>query len=194
MLLYVLLLAVFGVFCVFLFFMVESIKEHERHATRIGALGVLISMVLAALLICLPLFRIPFAVMVVLSGLFGLLFLIPSKPDVKALKGCRGHVVGDIVRPDQRDSVFARLRSIPPGSEYYQRYYAEHPDKEKKDARRREKGLMGRKPGAIDHGCQPNMAMVWSAFEMPHSWGLTVIPIHSPTRRNPTWIRNRQQQ
>jgi reductive dehalogenase len=172
MLLCLLLVAVLGVFCAFLFFLIESLKEHEQHAARIGILGVSISPALAALVIFLPFSRIPFAVTAFLIGLTGLLFLIPSKPDRKALLGCRGHVVSAVVRPDQRDTVFARLRSLPQDSEYYKRYYAEHPEKEEKDLRRREKGLMGKKPGAIDSGYQPNMAMVWSSFDIPHFLGV----------------------
>lgn len=171
MLLYLLLLALFGLCCTSLTFMIESIKEYELHATRIGALGFLVSLVLAALVIWFPFLRIPFAGVVLLTVLFCLLFLIPSKPDVRALGGCRGHVVGDAIRPNQRDTVFARFRSIPRGSEHYQRYYNEYPEKEEKDGKRRDKGLFGKRPGAIDAGYQPNMAMVWSSFEIPHFLG-----------------------
>jgi reductive dehalogenase len=171
MLLYLLFIADFFIFGSAFYFMVASIREHERHASQVGATGVLFSLLLAALLVWVPLIRIPFAVMVLIGCFFGLALLIPRKPDETILKGSRGYVVGDIVRPDQRDVPFARLRSIPPGTEYYKRYYAMHPEKEEKDAQRREKGLLGKIPGAIDSGFQPNLAMVWSAFDIPDFLG-----------------------
>jgi hypothetical protein len=76
-------------------------------------------------------------------------------------------VVGPVNRFDERDIVFARNRSLPPGSDVYRRYYEQHPDKETFDARRREKGGPIGRPGAIDGGHPPNVAMILASFALP---------------------------
>jgi reductive dehalogenase len=171
MLLYLLLIADFFLFCGALYFTIESLKEKERHASKVGVMGVLFSLLLAVPVIWLPLIRVPFAILLFIGCLLGFVLLIPHKPDEKTLKGSRGHMVADLIRPDQRDVTFARLRSLPPGTEYYKRYYALHPEKEENDAKRREKGLLGKTPGAIDSGYESNMAMVWSTFDIPDFLG-----------------------
>ena len=45
--------------------------------------------------------------------------VIDSDSNPKALKGTDGYIVGDVKRFDERETVFARNRSLRPGSEQY---------------------------------------------------------------------------
>jgi reductive dehalogenase len=103
-----------------------------------------------------------------LTGLiFFLCLLIPAKPNKKALKGARGYLVGEPKRFDERDSIFARHRSLAKGDERYNYFYKEmYPEKEEHDAKRRQSGILGR-PGSIDNEYQPNVAMMHASFSMP---------------------------
>ncbi len=105
------------------------------------------------------------------AGLGCLVFLVPVGPNQKALLGTSGHVVGDVQRFDERDIVFARNRSLPPGSEIYKRYYEMHPDLEERDGERRKKGGPVGRPGAIDGGHRPTVSMVGTAFALPAMLG-----------------------
>lgn len=166
----VLLLAALFLFGTAVYFTVESIKEKEYRAPKVGAGLALSSLVIAAVILWVPIFRIPIAVAFGLGAIFGLILLVPGKPGPWAMKGAEGHVVGERERHDERDIPFARLRSVPPGSEYYKRYYKMHPEKEEADAMRREKGLLGH-PGSIDGRYRPNVSMMEAAFEMPDFLG-----------------------
>ena len=107
-----------------------------------------------------------------LAALFGLSLLIPATPNQKALGGAKGYLIGKPVRFDERDTVFARFRSLVPGSEHYKTYYSQlHPEKEELDAKRRERGFLG-KPGSIDSGYLPNVAMMKASFDIPPYLGL----------------------
>ena len=105
------------------------------------------------------------------------------------MKGAEGYVVGPVIRFDERDIVFARNRSLPPGSDMYRRYYEQHPDKEAFDARRREKGGPIGRPGAIDGGHPPNVAMILSSFALPGFLAaqaqVTPDPAKPPVSLNP---------
>ena len=153
-----------------LYFTLESIREKERRAPRVGAGLILFSLLLAAIILWIPFFRIPIASAFGLCALFGMILLIPGRPDPRAIKGAQGHIVGEPERHDERDIPFARLRGVPPGTEYYRRYYQMHPEKEEGDARRRKKGLLGN-PGSIDSLYRPNVSMMEAAFDMPHLLG-----------------------
>ncbi len=86
-------------------------------------------------------------------------------PNDKALKGVEGYIVGNARRFDEREQVFARERSIRPGSAEYETFYRSHPELEQLDAERRAAGGILGTPGAIDrpgeiakrlgHGQQP---------------------------------------
>ncbi|MBW2128790.1 MAG: reductive dehalogenase [Deltaproteobacteria bacterium] len=165
-----LLVADFVFFVLALYFTYESIREREPRAPKVGAGLALVSLVLAGLIIWVPGLRIIIALGFGMGAVFGGILLIPGRPDPKALKGADGHLVSEPVRPDERDIPFARVRSVPPGTEYYRKYYAMHPEKEEADAKRREKGLLG-EPGGIDGGYRPNVSMMEAAFDMPHFLG-----------------------
>jgi reductive dehalogenase len=165
-----LLLVALFLFSNAVYFTVESIKEKEYRAPKMGAGLALCALVIAAVILWVPIFRIPIAVVFGLGIIFGLILLVPGRPGPCAMKGAEGHLVGEPERHDERDIPFARLRSVPPGSEYYRRYYAMHPEKEEADALRREKGLLGQ-PGSIDSRYPPNVSMMEAAFDMPEFLG-----------------------
>jgi len=153
-----------------LYFTFESIREKERRAPRVGVVLSLFSLLLAAIILWVPVLRIPVAAAFGAGAVFGIILLFPGKPDPRILKGAGGHLVGEPERHDERDIPFARLRSVPAGSEYYRRYYEGHPEKEAGDAKRREKGLLGH-PGSIDSRYRPNVSMMEAAFDMPDFLG-----------------------
>ncbi len=153
-----------------LYFTIESIRERERRAPKVGAGLMLFSLLLAAVILWIPFIRIPLAFAFGIGALFGMILFVPGRPDPRAMKGAQGHIVGKPERHDERDIPFARLRSVPPGSEYYRRYYDMHPEKEEGDAERRKKGLLG-DPGSIDSRYRPNVSMMKAAFDMPHFLG-----------------------
>lgn len=149
------------------FFTWESCREKEPRAPKVGlcVCSLLVAMGIAG--VAVPAARPAVAVFFGLVVFSGLLFLVPSPANPKALRGAMGHVVGEMSRLDERDVVFARNRSLPPGSEVYRHYYGEHPEREGKDSdRRRRGGVLGR-IGAIDNGCRPNVAMIGACFDMP---------------------------
>ena len=148
-------------------FTYESLREKEPRAPKFGVAGVLFHLVLAVLILAVP---PSYPVLAVFFGslvIFFLLFLMPAQPNPRALKGAEGYVVGPVNRFDERDIVFARNRSLPPGSDVYRRYYEQHPGKEAFDSRRREKGGPIGRPGAIDGGYPPNVAMILASFALP---------------------------
>lgn len=142
----------------------ESLREHEKRASRVGFVGVAATVVMALLILFVPSFRWPAAAVFAFVTLFAAVVLMPGTPGAKALKGSIGCIVGPVARYDERDEVFAR-NSIPPETEMYHLYYGEHSEHVEKDARRRAKGgTVGSRPGAIDKGYRPNLAMTKSAY------------------------------
>jgi reductive dehalogenase len=149
----------------------ESYREKEPRAPFVGlcVCGLLAALGVAGAL--LPAARPGIGAFLGLVVFFGLLLLIPGATNPKALKGGVGYAVGEIARFDERDLVFARNRSLPPGSEVYRRYYEEHPEREAPDAARRGKGGVVGRVGAIDDGYRPNVAMIGACFDMPPVFG-----------------------
>lgn len=149
-----------------LYFSYECRKEQEFRAAKNG---VLIScfLFLLGFSLFIPIAGAFAAFIFAILFIFGLSLLIPAVPNPKALMGTNGYRSAEPVRFDERDSVFARYRSLEPGSDLYQTYYsALHPEREEKDARRRQKGFIG-KPGIIDKEYPPNVAMMHAAFDIP---------------------------
>ena len=103
---------------------------------------------------------------------------IGSNP--KALQGTRGMVVGSVKRYDERDIVFARNRTIRPGTEQYQTYYELRPEYEQFDAARRERGGPLGKPGTIDKPKdRPNVAATMASLSIP-------LHLATPEKFNPS--------
>jgi len=148
-------------------FTYESLREKEPRAPKVGIAGTLFHLTLAWVILTVPQSHPIIAVFFGLIITFLLVLLIPAKPNPRALKGADGYLVGPVARFDERDIVFARNRSLPPGSDMYQQYYEQHPDKEAFDARRREKGGPIGRPGAIDGSHPPNVAMILASFALP---------------------------
>lgn len=91
-----------------------------------------------------------------------------STPNLKALKGTRGLIVGEVKRADEREIVFARNRSIRPGSTEYDVFYKEHPELEEYDAKRRERGGPLGHLGSIDRPAEgPNAAATVACLSIP---------------------------
>jgi reductive dehalogenase len=103
-------------------------------------------------------------------GLGGVIFFFRrTRPNEKALKGAKGYVVGETGRFDERDHVFARNRSLLPGSEQYAAYYRDHPEWEDMDAKRREKGGPTGRPGSIDSpNADANVAATLASASLSH--------------------------
>jgi len=79
-----------------------------------------------------------------------------SGANPRALEGSRGLIAEHVDRFDERMHVFARNRSLHPGSERYRQFYREHPEKEALDAARRKKG------GPIGHpGTIAGFVLIW---------------------------------
>ncbi len=98
------------------------------------------------------------------GGLVAIFFVKETPANLKALQGTRGVIVGDVKKIDERDIVFARNRTIRPGSEQYKAYYEMRPEYERIDAARREKGGPLGQPGAIDKPKdKPNIAATLSS-------------------------------
>jgi len=145
----------------------DSMGEQEWRAVKVGFGGIM-SMILIGLVILLfPGLRWFAAILFAILILVLLLFFIPGRSNHQALKGSQGYVVGDVQRFDERDIVFARNRSLPPGSEAYKRYYQMHPEREERDARRRAAGSPLGRLGSIDGEHPPNVAMLKGTFSVP---------------------------
>lgn len=149
------------------YFFWVSRREREPRAPRAGVALCALGVILGGLLLSLPAARPLIAWFFALAALGGLLLLIPARPDRRVSAGAIGHAVGELSRFDERDVVFARNRSLPPGSEVYRRYYALHPEREARDAARRGRGGPVGRVGAIDGGFRPNVAMIEACFAVP---------------------------
>jgi reductive dehalogenase len=98
------------------------------------------------------------------AGLGALFFVKKTAANLKAMQGTHGAIVGDVQRFDERDVVFARNRTIRPGTDQYRTYYQMRPEYEKMDAARRDKGGPLGRPGVIDQPKgRPNIAATLSS-------------------------------
>ena len=96
---------------------------------------------------------------VILIVLAPLLLVIKTHPNKKALEGTKGFIAGSVQRFDERATVFSRNRSLRPGSEQFEQFYAQHPEYAEYDAARRKLGGPVGKPGSIDKPYEkPNLA------------------------------------
>lgn len=158
-------------------FFISCIWEKEPRATffaLLQLLGIAGVLVVYLFLIWIGFFDTKPGIIVLIAGytfaiIAALTILVPSKKNLKALKGTQGLIIGQVERCDERDHVFARNRALRPGSQQYKAYYKEHPEHEKFDAKRREKGGPIGPPGIIDspHG-DANVAMALASLNMPH--------------------------
>lgn len=148
-------------------FFVSSVYENEKRATLFSAIQFMImAVVLVAYLTLMKLgfFKSTAGIGILAAGTAGLAFaghylVRRSVPNPRALKGAGGLVVGEVRRQDERTTVFARNRSLKPGSEQYRKFYERYPQYEEYDARRRLSGGISGPPGRIDSPHEiPNVA------------------------------------
>jgi len=157
-------------------FLISCIWEKERRASffaMIQFLGMLGLVVVLFSLKAIDFFETGAGFSLLIAGLIGaggatFLLVQRSAPNQKALQGTRGLIVGKVERFDERKQVFARNRSLPPGSEQYKTFYEEHPELEQYDRTRREKGGPLGHPGSIDGSSGiPNVAATFGAMSIP---------------------------
>ena len=157
-------------------FLVSSIWEKERRASIMGGLQcvVLLSILLAAFY-CYHagvFHTVLGAIALIITLIFQLLsaFFLFRRcgENQKALQGTKGLITQTVHRHDERETIFARNRSLRPGSEQYETFYELHPEyKVYDDARRGKGGPLGR-PGTIDKPHErPNVAATFASLSMP---------------------------
>ncbi|MGD2272406.1 MAG: reductive dehalogenase domain-containing protein [Desulfobacterales bacterium] len=166
---------IIGIYLFFLIlaamFTIESIKEKEPRAPIIGLCATIVLASFGVVSLVIPAAGIIMVVGFVPIVLFGISCLFPGSSNARALKGAAGYIVGQYKKFDERDIVFARNRSLPPGSEVYRQYYHMHPEKEEMDATRRLKGGPVGRVGSIDKGYRPNVSMALACFDIPEFLG-----------------------
>jgi reductive dehalogenase len=157
-------------------YFVSSTWEKERRASIFGGLQFLLMLIPVIMLFYIYstgfFHTTPGIILLILGLMIGvgavLTLVLPLGVNPKALEGSRGLIVGEVSRQDEREIVFARNRSLPPGSEQYQRFYEAHPEYEKYDAARRAKGGPLGRPGTIDKpGERPNVAATFASLSIP---------------------------
>ncbi len=171
-------------------FLIASLNEREPRAAWIAAAVIIL---LIGLELCiywlntLGFFFYPAGLLLLLAGWAvtgsGIYFFYRhSGPNEKALKGVDGYKVGTAERFDEREQVFARERSLRPGSPQYEAFYRSHPELEQLDSERRAAGGLLGTPGAIDRpGEMPNVAAMEAGFAIPLHFGKPQN--HSPAVR-----------
>lgn len=157
-------------------FFLSCIWEHEKRASFFAGLqlsGMLILLTAFLYMRNTGLFQTALggtALVVALAGVSIVFFFLarrsPANP--KALQGTRGYIVGQPKGVDEREIVFARNRSIRPGSPEYEVFYKEHPDWEAHDAERRKRGGTLGQLGAIDQPVEgANVAAAMASLSIP---------------------------
>jgi reductive dehalogenase len=157
-------------------FLLSSMWERERRASAFAALQFVA--LLGLLILFLALLKSRFfetvlgiailvAVLIIAAG--AAFFLLRRTGwNERALKGTKGYIVGEVKRVDEREIVFARNRSLRPGSEEYKTFYGQHPEFEEYDTRRRERGGPLGQAGAIDRPAEgPNVAAAMASLSIP---------------------------
>ncbi len=157
-------------------FLISCIWENERRAALYAGLQFLLMLLLVVLLVYLKALGwfdtatggvFLFLGLIMTAGLLVLLTIrLGSNP--QAQLGSRGLMVGEVKRYDERDIVFARNRTLRPGTEQYKDYYELHPEFEAYDAARRKRGGPLGKPGSIDKPKdRPNVAATLASLAIP---------------------------
>jgi reductive dehalogenase len=157
-------------------FFATCIAERETRASvyALVQFGLMVAILAIYLVLaCGGFFYRPFGgnVLILLMGvgLLGLFLGLRRESNPRAKSGSQGYVVGKVRRFDERDLVFARNRTLHPGTDPYKAYYAMHPEREAPDAQRRAKGGPIGPVGKID---DPNsgfeVAMAAACLSIPH--------------------------
>lgn len=169
-------------------FLISCIWEKEARATLFAGFQLVLMLGLVILLFYLEsigLFETRAGTTLLIIGLIlsgGLLalFTLTIGSNANALQGTRGLMVGSVKRCDERDIVFARNRTLSPGTEQYNTYYKLHPEYEEYDAARRKRGGPLGKPGSIDKPeGRPNVAATLASLSIP-------LHLSTPDKFNPS--------
>jgi len=157
-------------------FFVSCIWEKERRASVFAGLqflGMCALLVIYLLLIWIGFFRTTLGLAILIAGYVfavsaAIVLLRRTAPNPRALQGAKGLIAGEVKRQDERTHVFARNRSLRPGSEQFTAFYREHPEYEEYDARRREIGGPLGHFGTIDSPHEgPNVAATLASGAIP---------------------------
>jgi reductive dehalogenase len=157
-------------------FLISSMQEKEKRATLFGFFQFLILLLPVFLIFFLDqkgFFDTPLGIALLFLGLvaFGVsafCLVRRSGENEKALQGTQGQIVGPVARHDERTIVFARNRSLRPGSEQYASFYEEHPEYQTYDDKRREMGGALGHVGSIDKpGGDVNAAAAFAGITIP---------------------------
>jgi reductive dehalogenase len=162
-------------------FLISSIWENEKRATTfawVQFIGMVLLLAVYLYLAKIGFFNTPAGGWLLGAGyivtILGLIFFLrKTAANTKALEGTKGNIVDTVNRFDEREVLFARNRSLRPGSPQYDIFYKEHPEyKTFDDARRAKGGPMGH-PGIIDgvHGTH-NVAMMFGGSSIPQFLGV----------------------
>ena len=166
------LVGLIGQAAVGLSYLISSIRELEKRASIFA--GIQFMAMAGLVLLFINWWRTGFLysgsgvgilICLISGGALAAIFFVKKTPtNSRALKGTRGAIVGEVKRIDERDVVFARNRTIQPGTEPYRIYYEMRPEYEKMDTGRREMGGPLGKPGVIDKPKdRPNIAATLSS-------------------------------
>jgi reductive dehalogenase len=157
-------------------FLLSSIWEKEKRASAFAVLQFL--GMLGFLILFLVLWKSRFyetgpgvaalIAALILVAVAAFFLLRRTAPNETALKGTMGHVVGQVKRYDEREIMFARNRSLRPGSEEYKTFYGQHPELEAYDTHRRERGGPLGQTGSTDRPADgPNVAAAMASLSIP---------------------------
>jgi len=159
-------------------FFITCLQEKERRASLFAALQFVAMLLLLGFffqLYSVGFFRTGAGIALLVVGLvffgaFAFVLLRRTLPNPKALLGAKGLIVGEVKRFDEREIVFARNRSLRPGSEEYKIFYASHPELEAYDSKRRERGGPLGQLGSIDgQSGAANVAATLAPTSIPQS-------------------------
>jgi len=139
-------------------FLITSVWEKEKQATIFGSiqfLGMLGLLILFIYWKASGFFATGIGAFILIfffiAAVFGIVACVRRTPaNQRALEGTKGLIVGNVERFDESRHVFARNRTLIPGSDPYKAFYQKHPELEAGDAARREKGGPLGHPGTVD--------------------------------------------
>jgi len=159
-----------------LLFFISCVQEKEHRATIFSGIQLALLSALVLFLFYLeataffetgPGLASLFVGIAIAAGL-GFLMMRQSGRNPDALTGTQALIVGEVKPTDERDIVFARNRTIRPGTEEYTSYYELRPELEEYDTRRRRKGGPLGHPGTIDRpNDRPNVAATLASLSIP---------------------------
>lgn len=157
-------------------FFISCIWEKEKRASVVALLqfaGMLLLLVVFVVLAVNDFFHTVIGGFLLVCGYMGtataaVILLRKSPANPQALEGSKGLIKGLVDQWDERKIVFARNRSLFPGTEQFDAFYGEFPEfKAYDDKRRAMGGPMGR-VGTVDHpNADVNNAMTFACINMP---------------------------